>query len=109
AISLAGLALFPQAFLRSMAYGGVAAVLIAMVTALVLLPAVLALLGRRVDAWSLAPLFRRLRRRPAGATPPEPGAGWARIARGVMRRPAVLAIAVTAVLLALASPFLGVR
>jgi RND superfamily putative drug exporter len=109
AISLAGLALFPQAFLRSMAYGGVAAVLIAMVTALVLLPAVLALLGRRVDAWSLAPLFRRLRRGPASSTPPEPGAGWARIARGVMRRPAVLAIAVTAVLLALASPFLGVR
>jgi uncharacterized membrane protein YdfJ with MMPL/SSD domain len=105
AISLAGLALFPQA----MAYGGVAAVVIAMVTALVLLPAVLALLGRRVDAWSLAPAFRRLRRRPAGTTAPEPGAGWARIARGVMRRPAVLAIATTAVLLALASPFLGVR
>ena len=109
AISLAGLALFPQGFLRSMAYGGVAAVLIAMVTALVLLPAVLALLGRRVDAWSLAPLFRRLRRRPATASAPELGAGWARVARGVMRRPAVLAIAVTAVLLVLASPFLGVR
>jgi uncharacterized membrane protein YdfJ with MMPL/SSD domain len=110
AISLAGLALFPQGFLRSMAYGGVAAVVIAMVTALVLLPAVLALLGRRVDAWSLTPLFRRLRRRPAGAgAAAEPGAGWAALARRVMRRPALSALAVTVVLLALASPFLGVR
>ena len=112
AISLAGLALFPQAFLRSMAYGGVAAVLIAMLTALTLLPAVLAILGRRVDAWSVARLVRRLRRRPADVAPagtPEPGARWARVAGAVMRRPGLYAVGVTALLLALAAPFLGVR
>jgi RND superfamily putative drug exporter len=109
AISLAGLALFPQAFLRSMAYGGVAAVLIAMLTALTLLPAVLAILGRRVDAWSFAGLARRLGRRPADAVPAEPGARWARVAGSVMRRPGLYAVGVTAVLLALAAPFLGVR
>lgn len=49
AAAMATLLVFSQNFLRSMAYGGVAAVLIAMLAALTLLPAVLRLLGRRVD------------------------------------------------------------
>ena len=50
AASLASLLIFPQSFLRSMGYGGVAAVLIAMSAALTLLPALLAVLGPRIEA-----------------------------------------------------------
>ena len=67
AISLAGLLIFPQVFLRSMGFGGMSAVLIAMVSALTLLPALLAMLGPKVDSLSLRPLFRRLFRRDSGA------------------------------------------
>ncbi|MEZ5095446.1 MAG: MMPL family transporter [Nocardioides sp.] len=49
AASLASLLLFPLAFLRSMGYGGMAAILVAMVASLTVLPAVLALLGRRLE------------------------------------------------------------
>jgi trehalose monomycolate/heme transporter len=99
AIALAGLLIFPQVFLRSMGFGGMAAVLIAMVAALTLLPALLAVLGPRVDALPV----RRRRERAAGAD-----GAWARIAHSVMRRPVVYAVAVVAVLVALGLPFLRV-
>src|SRR4029450_4565413 len=67
AVSLAGLLIFPQVFLRSMGFGGMSAVLIAMLAALTLLPALLAILGPRVDALSLRPWLRRLVRRPPSA------------------------------------------
>ena len=49
AAAMSSLLVFPQAFLRSMGYGGIAAVLVAMLAALTVLPAVLRLLGRRID------------------------------------------------------------
>jgi len=103
AISLAGLLIFPQVFLRSMGFGGMSAVLIAMLAALTLLPALLAMLGPRVDSLSVRGLLRRRRRRPAHAAV-SPGA-WYRIAHTVMRRPVVYVVGVTALLLALAVPF----
>ncbi len=100
AAAMSSLLVFPQAFLRSMGYGGVAAVLVAMLAALTVLPATLRLLGRRIDRGRV---FRRRR-------PVEDGSGaWARIAAGVMRRPVLVLVAVTAGLLVLASPFLGVK
>jgi len=66
AISLASLLLFPQVFLRSMGFGGMAAVLVAMVGALTVLPALLAVLGHRVDSLRLR-MPNRLRRTPARA------------------------------------------
>jgi uncharacterized membrane protein YdfJ with MMPL/SSD domain len=102
AAALASLLIFPQMFLKSMAYGGMAAVVIAMLAALTLLPATLVLLGRRVDAGRLP--WRRHRPVAVG----DAHGRWAALARGVMRRPvAVLALTVVA-LLAVASPFLGV-
>jgi RND superfamily putative drug exporter len=86
-------------FLKSMGYGGMAAVLVAMLAALTVLPALLAVLGPRINALS----FRRRRTRPAGSV--HDGA-WARLARSVMRRPALYLIAVVILLGALASPFL---
>ena len=109
AISLAGLVIFPQVFLRSMGFGGMSAVLIAMVSALTLLPALLAMLGPKVDSLSLRPLFRRLfRRGPARPADDEHGT-WARIAHSVMRRPVLYTVGVAALLIALSLPFLRVE
>ena len=52
ALSLLGLLVFPFMFLRSMGLGAAAAVLVAMVTSITLLPAILALLGHRINALS---------------------------------------------------------
>ncbi len=103
AAAMSSLLVFPQAFLRSMGYGGIAAVIVAMLAALTVLPAVLRLLGRRIDAGRMP--WRR--GRPVN-TDTDHGA-WARLAHAVMRRPVLVALAVTAVLLAVASPFLGVK
>ncbi|HTW14755.1 MAG TPA: MMPL family transporter [Nocardioides sp.] len=103
AAAMSSLLIFPQAFLKSMGYGGIAAVLVAMVAALTVLPATLRLLGRRVDAGRLP--WRR--HRPVVVD--DAHGRWARLARAVMRRP-VAVIAVTVVgLLVIASPFLGAR
>ena len=59
AAAMSSLLIFPQAFLRSMGYGGIAAVVVAMLAALTVLPAVLRLLGHRVDAGRLP--WRRAR------------------------------------------------
>jgi uncharacterized membrane protein YdfJ with MMPL/SSD domain len=115
AVSLAGLLIFPQVFLRSMGFGGMSAVLVAMLAALTLLPALLAMLGTKVDALSVRPWLRRIfRRAPKAATGAAvTGAAvtgaWYRIAHSVMRRPIVYTVVVAGLLLALASPFLRVQ
>jgi trehalose monomycolate/heme transporter len=109
AISLAGLLIFPQVFLRSMGFGGVSAVLVAMLAALTLLPALLAMLGTKVDALSVRPWLRRVFRRPVGAPPTEDTGAWHRIAHIVMRRPIVFTVATVALLVVLALPFLRVQ
>ena len=92
-IALAGLLLFPQGFLNSLAYGGLAAVFFAAVLSLTLLPAMLAVLGPRVD---------KLRVRLPSMTGGD--SGWARLAGFVLRRPLVVALPILAGLLLLASP-----
>jgi|Tabmets5t2r1_1033131.scaffolds.fasta_scaffold08544_2 uncharacterized membrane protein YdfJ with MMPL/SSD domain len=101
AAALASLLIFPQGFLRSMSLGGIAAVLVAMTAALTVLPATLALLGRKIEAGRMP--WRR-RRSPQALV--QHGA-WARVARSVMRRPVAYAVSITVVLLALGTPFLG--
>ena len=104
AISLASLLFFPQVFLRSMGFGGMAAVLVAMVGALTVLPALLAVLGPRVDSLRI-PLLRRRR----AATTSEPHGAWYRLARSVMRRPVVYVAVIVPVLLLAGLPFLRVE
>ena len=96
AASLAALVLFPQRFLYSMAVAGAAVGLLAAVIAILVVPSILALLGKRIDALSL----RR------GASISDSSDGWYRLARGVMSRPVVTALASSALLLAAAAPFL---
>ncbi|KRF12387.1 hypothetical protein ASG90_15560 [Nocardioides sp. Soil797] len=103
AAALSSLMVFPQTFLKSMGYGGMAAVVVAMLSALTILPTVLRLLGRRVDGGRLP--WRRHRPVSVGS---DHGA-WARLAHGVMKRPIVVTVLITAVLLVVASPFLGVK
>jgi trehalose monomycolate/heme transporter len=104
AVALSSLLLFPQNFLRSMGAGGIAAVLVAMVAALTVLPALLSVLGAKVDALRIPLPWTRRRTGPA-----DPDSGpWARLARGVMRRPLPVLLAVTAVLVVLGLPFLKV-
>ncbi|MFI6762871.1 MMPL family transporter [Micromonospora sp. NPDC050417] len=96
--SLAVLLVFPQMFLRSIAYSGIAVVACATIAAVVVLPALLAVLGHRVNALAL----RRRTNRGGGA-------GWHRIAHAVMRRPLIVAAAAVAILLLLGAPFLNIR
>jgi uncharacterized membrane protein YdfJ with MMPL/SSD domain len=104
--SLAALLLFPEVFLRSMAVGAIAATLVALLVALTVLPALLAILGRRVNALSFQQLFRR-RLPERGVTGPAPEAGaWYRLSHLVMRFPVPVALVTIGLLLLLGSPFL---
>src|SRR5436305_2330945 len=93
-LALASLLLFPQAFLRSMGYGGMAAVFIAMLASLSILPAGLAVLGHRINAIRI-PLPRRR---------PSSGGAWAALARSVMKRPWLYLTGVLVILAVLAAP-----
>lgn len=116
ALSLATLLIFPEVFLRSMAFGGMAAVGVAMTASLTLLPVLLALLGHRVNALRVP--LPRLRRRAAGPAAAPPGGmridrtesgAWAAIARSVMRRPVLYIAGVLAIVAVLGVPFGGVH
>jgi len=118
ALSLAALLVFPVYFLRSFAYSGIAVVALAAVAALAILPALLRLLGPRVNALDLrVPVGRWLRRpRRPSVQPPGPAqpvvveqSFWYRLAAAVMRRALPIGLAVMAVLLVLGGPFLGVK
>ncbi|HCT79718.1 MAG TPA: hypothetical protein DGT23_24770 [Micromonosporaceae bacterium] len=99
ALALASLLVFPMAFLKSMAWGGMSAVLVAMLAALTALPALLAVLGPRINSLRVPlPTFTK-----------GTGGGWVRVARSVMRRSVIYALGVTALLLALAIPFLRIE
>ena len=98
AVSLAAMLVFPLTFLRSFAYAGIAVVALAAVGAVVVLPALLAVLGRRVDTWVLW-------RRPAKT---DQTGFWHRVAMAVMRRPVPVAAAVILVLSILGAPFFNI-
>src|SRR5271165_6698579 len=101
AVALTSLMLFPEDFLRSMGYGGVATVAVDMLAALTVLPALLAVLGYRVNAL-------RIRRSVHRSARDETSGAWYRLAHSVMRRPAVYATVIVIGLLALGAPFLRI-
>jgi trehalose monomycolate/heme transporter len=105
-ISLVSLLIFPVGFLRSMGMGAIAAIIVVMLTALTLLPAMLALLGTRVNSLSFQRLFRRRRTQtPVGS---EQHGAWYRLSEAVMRWPIPVMVAVLAVLLVAGWPFLRI-
>ncbi len=109
ALSLAAMLVFPVYFLRSFAYAGIAVVALATVAALVLLPAMLTLLGTRVDAWDLRALVRRVLRRPPPIVKPVEQGFWYRFAWFVMRRALPVGLLITAGLVLLGLPFRSVH
>ena len=99
AIGLSAMLVFPIPFMRSFGYAGIGVAATAAFGAVVLLPAMLAALGHRVEKG------RVFKRRPV-----VDGEGiWHRVAVFVMRRPLPVATAVIALLLVLGAPFLGIR
>jgi putative drug exporter of the RND superfamily len=127
AISLSSLLVFNQAFLRSFAFAGVAVALIAALSSVVVLPALLAVLGHRVDSLKIgrkrskkvtslgAPKNGKVHgesRNPSkNSVPPNDlvltSGVWHRIAMAVMRRPVRVAIIGSMFLLFLGAPFLN--
>jgi uncharacterized membrane protein YdfJ with MMPL/SSD domain len=103
--ALAALAVFPQRFLYSMGIGGALVALAAAAISLIVLPAVLALLGERVN--SLSPSF--LQRRAEADSRPATEGFWYRLSRTVMRVPGRIALASAALLIALGIPFLSIN
>jgi RND superfamily putative drug exporter len=103
--ALASLLVFPQRFLASMGTGGLICTVVAAATALIALPALLAVLGPRVNA--LAP--KRWQREAQLAARGEHAGFWYRLSRGVMRRPLPVAILASGILIAAGLPFLTVQ
>ncbi len=95
--AMAALVLMPQRFLYSVGVAGATVGILSAAMALLVVPAMLAVLGPRINALSI----RR------GPTVSESSDRWLRLARWVMRRPVLVAVGTTAVLLALAAPLVG--
>ncbi|MEV0683318.1 MMPL family transporter [Nocardia sp. NPDC050378] len=95
-VAAAGILVFPQGLLRSFAYGAMITITLAALTSISLLPAMLAVLGRRVDRfgvdWFRKPVAR------------DPDNAWGRLAAAVMRRPLAVAVPVCLGLLVLIFP-----
>ncbi|WP_049575232.1 MMPL family transporter [Streptomyces sp. SBT349] len=100
AAALGALLVFPQYFLRSFGYAGVGVVAVAALGTLLVMPALLVVLGHRINSGRMpwAKPGRDDSRAPM----------WGRLARVVMRRPALTALPVLGVLLLAASPLLGI-
>jgi RND superfamily putative drug exporter len=97
-VTLSALLLFPLNFLKSFGYAGVIVTLFAIFGALIPLPALLAILGKRVDKGVV---------RKGGLTPKEDGR-WAATARLVMARPIPVVIASLAILIVMALPIANI-
>ncbi|MFK3978784.1 MMPL family transporter [Micromonospora sp. NPDC050397] len=100
AVALLALAAFPLYFLRSFAYAGVGVVLVAVLASVVTLPAMLMLLGHRINAWRLP----GMRRGEASES-----RRWAALAERVLRRPGLVTGAVIALLALLSLPILNTQ
>src|SRR6266487_3066978 len=103
--SLLGLLIFPVMFLRSIGMGAIAATLVAMLAALTILPALLAVLGHRINALSIQRLFRRKSSSQRQVSSNETQGAWYRIAEMVMQHPVVVGLTVLAILVTLGLPF----
>jgi len=93
-VTLSALLFFPLNFLKSFGYAGVSVVSLAVLGALIPLPAIMALLGHRIDKGVV---------RKSGITPKEDGR-WAHTARNVMRRPIPVVIGSLLILGVFAAP-----
>jgi putative drug exporter of the RND superfamily len=98
-LALAGMLIVPTTIFRSLAGGAIIVVLVSVAASMTLLPAVIGLLGDKLDAG------RILGRRRADLEHGRPGGFWDRLSRGVMHRPVVGLVGASALLVVLALPY----
>jgi len=103
-LALLGMFLVPDTVLRSLALGAIVVALVSMVVALTFHPALLMVLGDRVDRLRVPWLGKRV-----AASAGSEGRFWGAIVRGVMRRPALSLAGAVALLLLATSPLLGLK
>ena len=98
ALGLAGLLIFELSMLRSIGIGGIVVIAASVSVALTLVPALLSVVGHRIDSLPMLParLYRG-------------GNFWRTLAGWVTRRPLLVMLPVIAALLALGTPFLQVK
>ena len=102
-LAMSGLLLVPDTVLRALGVSAIAVAFVSVLAALTLAPALLGVLGDRVNALRIPFLGR------AVDSAGREGRFWSRIARAVMRRPVVSLVASAALLLAAAAPVLDLR
>src|SRR6266581_4646427 len=103
-LALAGMLLNPTTIFRSIAAGAIVVVLVAVAASLTLLPALLAVMGDRVNALRVPVLFRR-RQQDVDRT----HGFWAMVARRVMARPVASLLVATGILAVAAIPLFGIK
>jgi uncharacterized membrane protein YdfJ with MMPL/SSD domain len=101
-IAMFGMLIVPSSIMRSLAVGAILVGIVSVVASATLLPALLGVLGDRVDRLRIPIVGRRS----LEAANPE-GRFWSRVVHGVLRRPGLSLAVSVAVLLALASPIFG--
>ena len=97
-VTMASLLFFPLNFLKSFGYAGIAVITFAVFGAVIALPALLAILGTKIDKGVI---------RKSAITPKEEGR-WAKTARAVMKRPIPIVIACLAILGVMAAPVMNI-
>ncbi|ANE05031.1 MMPL family transporter [Corynebacterium crudilactis] len=101
AVALSGLFVFPQAFLKSVAFGAISAVALAALMSVTVLPSLFGLLGKNIDKWSLRRTARTARRLEDTI--------WYRVPAWAMRHSKAVTVGVVLLLLALTVPLTGVK
>jgi RND superfamily putative drug exporter len=104
-VALVGLLIVPTSIFLSLALGAILVVIAAVAAAMTLLPAVLMLLGDRIEKGRVGRLMPSRFRRSSG----EGGRFWPWAVGGVMRRPLLSLLAVASLLLLAAIPYLGIK
>ena len=100
AVALSGLFIFPQAFLKSVAYGSISAVGLAALLSVTLLPALFGMLGHNIDKWSIRRTKRTARR--------IEDTWWYRLPKWAMKHAKVMTLAICGLLIALTLPILNI-
>jgi RND superfamily putative drug exporter len=109
ALSMVAMALFPMYFLKSFAYAGTAVVALAAVASVTVTPAAIVLLGDRLDSLDLRRGIRGMLGRPQPVQRAIQQTFWYGWTKAAMRRALSVSLLITAVLLVLGAPFLGVK
>ena len=99
-VALSGLLMFPQAFLKSVAYGAMSAVLLAALISVIMLPSLFGMLGPRIDMWSVRRTSRSGKRLEDTV--------WYKIPAWAMRRAKGVTAGLAVLLVALTLPILGI-